>query len=295
MQVPDVEERRVCSFDDTELAYHVVGEGPPLLLCNGLGGSWRAFSHQIAYLAGRYRLVSWDYRGLYASGVPRDPEALRVEDSARDAEAILAAEGIERAAVVGWSMGVQVALELFRLDPSRVAALVLLNGVAGRPFDGLFGVPAMRYVAPPLLRTLEAFPGVVQGGVRRLSAMPDVAQWVKRMGLSAGTVDEEVFQQLVESFRELDMGIYLRTLRRIGEHDATDLLAEIDVLTLMIAGERDILTPTRAAEELVRRVAGADLMVVAGGTHYVAVEYPELVNLRVEKFLQERGYGPEAA
>ena len=43
-----------------------------------------------------------------------------------------------------------------------------------------------------------------------------------------------------------------------------------------------------------RRVAGAELMIVPGGTHYLAVEYPELVNLRIEKFFRERGYGVAA-
>ena len=56
------------------------------------------------------------------------------------------------------------------------------------------------------------------------------------------------------------------------------------------AGDRDAMTPRRAAEKMVRGIDGAELMVVPGGTHYVAVEYPELVNLRVEKFFHERGY-----
>ena len=85
-----VEERRVESFDGTEIAYHVVGEGPSILLGNGLGGSWKAWKHQISYLSDRYRFVSWDYRGLYRSRPPRDRDALRVEDHTRDALAISA-------------------------------------------------------------------------------------------------------------------------------------------------------------------------------------------------------------
>ena len=77
MKPLDVEERRVRSFDGTEIAYHVVGQGDPVLLCNGLGGSWMAWSHQVRYFQSHRRFISWDYRGLYRSGAPADETALR--------------------------------------------------------------------------------------------------------------------------------------------------------------------------------------------------------------------------
>ena len=63
---PPVEERRFVSFDGTAIAYQAVGQGRPILLCNGLGGGWEAWSHQISSFRDRYRLLCWDYRGLYA-------------------------------------------------------------------------------------------------------------------------------------------------------------------------------------------------------------------------------------
>jgi|GEM_PF-4515996 len=63
-----VEERRAVSFDGTELAYHVTGEGPPIVLANGLGGSWKAWKHQIAYLGDRYRFISWTIAACIARG-----------------------------------------------------------------------------------------------------------------------------------------------------------------------------------------------------------------------------------
>ena len=83
MVQPAVEERRVTSYDGTDIAYHVVGRGRPVLLCNGLGGSWVAWTHQIRYLSDRYRFISWDYRGLYRSGPPATPGALQIDAHAR--------------------------------------------------------------------------------------------------------------------------------------------------------------------------------------------------------------------
>lgn len=291
MDFPPVEERRIHSFDGTELAYHVFGEGPPVLLCNGLGGSWKAWVHQMRHLGGRYRFVSWDYRGMYRSGAPRDDRALRVVDHALDGLAVMDAEGIERSALFGWSMGVQVALEIFRASPERVAALVFLNGVAGRTFHSVLNVPALSHVIPSMLRGIGSIPTIAEAFTRSVIARPEAVKMVKGVGLAAPSLDEGVFEALAGSFAELDMARYMRILELLGEHDAHDLLGSVDVPTLVIAGERDVLTPRPAVERMARRIRGADFLAIPGGTHFVAVEYPELVSLRIEKFFEERGYG----
>ncbi len=290
MKPVKVEEQRVASFDGTDLAYHVVGEGPPILLANGLGGSWKAWTHQIAYFQDRYRFVSWDYRGLYRSGAPPEPDALRVEDHAEDALAVLDHAGIEQTAIFGWSMGVQVALELYRLAPDRVKMLVLINGVAGRPWESAFNVPQLGAMIPTILGAIRRIPGITQSVTERVVEWPETITWAKRVGLAGHTLDDDIFAQLAGSFAQLDMALYVRTLELLGDHDARGCLEELDVPVLVISGDRDLFTPRRAAEDMVHRVRGAELLVVPGGTHYVAVEYPELVNLRVEKFFRERGY-----
>ncbi|NCQ59161.1 MAG: alpha/beta hydrolase [Myxococcales bacterium] len=295
MRDGDVEERRFSSFDGTVLARHRVGEGPPILLCNGLGGSYKAWVHQIDYLCDRYSFHSWDYRGLYASAAPSDADALSVEDHARDALAVLDAAEQERAVLAGWSMGVAVALEVFRQAPERVAGLVLVNGVAGGLFPGILERPELGEFLPRALRTLSFVPGITEALTRRIVRMPETVQWAKRLGLAAGTLDESIFGELAASFADLDMQVYLRILERLGEYDARPFLSEVDVPTLVVAGERDRFTPRRAMREMADAVHGAEMMVVPGGTHYVAVEYPELVNLRLEKFLRERGWPPRGA
>ena len=287
---PPVEERRFVSFDGTEIAYQAVGQGRPILLCNGLGGSWEAWSHQIQYFRDRYRLLSWDYRGLYGSSPPANPGALEIVDHARDGLRLLEEDGADRAAIVGWSMGVQVGLEMFRAAPERVASLTMINGVAGRPWDYVFNLNLLGRLLPPVLRGLRTVPRAIEAAVRQATRLPDPGEWVKRIGLAANTLDEQVAAELVVKFRSLDMDTFIRLLERMGEHDGWDLLPLIDVPTLIIIGSRDLLTPRSAAERMARRIRGTEIMVLPGATHYAALEYPEMVNLRLEKFLRERGY-----
>lgn len=287
---PPVEERRFVSFDGTEIAYQSVGQGRPILLCNGLGGAWEAWSHQIQYFRDRYRLLSWDYRGLYGSSKPADPNALAITDHARDALHLLKEEGVDRAAVVGWSMGVQVGLEMFRAEPERVASLAMLNGLPGRPWDYVFNLNLLGRLLPPFLRGLRSMPRAIEAVVRQATRLPDPGEWAKRTGLAAGTLDEQVVSELVTKLRSLDMDTFIRLLQCMGEHDGWDLLPLIDVPTLVIAGSRDVFTPSSAAERMARRARGTEIMILPGATHYAALEYPEMVNLRLEKFWRERGY-----
>jgi pimeloyl-ACP methyl ester carboxylesterase len=290
MMPPPVEERRFVSFDGTEIAYQAVGQGRPILLCNGLGGSWEAWSHQIQYFRDRYRLLSWDYRGLYGSALPAERDRLGVVDHARDALHLLGEEGAERAAIVGWSMGVQVGLEIFRAAPEQVASLAMINGLAGRPWDYIFNFNLIGRLLPPFLRGLRSMPRAIEAVVRQATRIPDPGEWAKRIGLVANTLDPQVVDELVGKFRTVDMDTFIRLLERMGEHDGWDLLPLIDVPTLIISGSRDVFTPRSAVERMARRLRGSEVMLLPGATHYAALEYPELVNLRLEKFFRERGF-----
>ena len=284
-----VEERRVGSSDGTELAYHVAGHGAPIFLANGLGGTWRAWQHQIAYLQEHHRFVTWDYRGLYGSEAPRDPEAIRIEDHVEDALAILEAENLSHVTVVSWSMGAQVALELFRRAPKRIRSLVFVNAIAGWRHDTKFDARALRWMLPNLIGGLRQMPEPLRALTRRAARSPETLVWAKRLGLASRTLDDNLFTDLVRSFEGLDLDYYLRVFETFCSHDASDVLPLVDVPSLVISGDRDFFTRREAAETMAQTVRGADLLVVPGGTHYVALEYPELVNLRLEKFLRERG------
>ncbi|MBX7195033.1 MAG: alpha/beta hydrolase [Sandaracinaceae bacterium] len=287
-----VEEKRVRSFDGAEIAYHVVGSGPPIVLVNGLGGSWRAWSHQIRRFSGEFRFISWDYRGMYQSPIPRDRDELAVGRHALDGLAVLAAEGITRCEAFGWSMGVQVSLEMFRAAPHLFTSLVLVNGVAGSPFKTLAGSAAVGGLAPPLLRRMQDVPRLVAAVTRHAVHWPGTVDLAVKLGIASSTIDREVFGVLARSFSGLDMRVYARMLEQLGDHDAHDVLRRIEVPVLMIAGGRDLMTPRIAAERIVRGVQRGELFVVPEGTHYIAVEYPALLNERIDRFHRDHGLFP---
>jgi pimeloyl-ACP methyl ester carboxylesterase len=292
-----VDTRYVTSFDGTRIAYHVTRapfEGAPaILLANGLGGppaSWRA---QIDYLSDRFRMLTWDYRGMYGSGKPpgNDAKAYEVPNHVRDLEIIAKTEGITEAAVIGWSMGVQVSLETYRRLPQLAKALVLINGTAGRALDTVSPLPGMKVVMPSLVDLARKAHVLAQKLAQKATSQPEMLLWFKRMGLIGETFDDGVFAELVHQYSGLDMDAFFQNLKAIGTHDASDMLTSIAVPVLVITGDKDAFTPRALAQQMARNIRTAEMLVVRGGTHYTCVEFPELVNLRIERFFREHGFG----
>lgn len=291
-----IDTRRVESFDGTAIAYHVTPEpfagAPWVILANGLGGTYVAWRGLIDYLKPRYRFLTWDYRGLYASQRPSPDTqaAYAIPAHVRDLQAILAAERIEAASFIGWSMGVQVLLEAYRSSPACARNLVLINGTYGRPLDSLSPLPGVAAVLPSLVEVARRAHALATQVTRKATGQPEAATWFKRLGLVGKTMEDGVFAELVTAFGGLDMEPFFRNLQAIGEHDAEDVLATVALPALVITGDRDLMTPPALAQQMARKIPGAELLIVRGGTHYTVVEQPELVSLRVERFFRENGF-----
>lgn len=284
--------RTLEASDGTTLRYFDSGGGlPPIVLANGLGGPLSAWKHQIQHLRGRYRIISWDYRGLYGSCLPPGSRPdLSIGAHVGDLLRVLEVTGEQRAAVVGWSMGVQVALELYAKRPDLVSHLVLVNGTFGRPLHGV-GVPFAKYFLPHAVDRARRMHRAGNVVLQRASRWPETGTWLKRLGVISKTLDPELFSEMVADFGSLDLELYFTMLGILGKHDAAHVVPSIRVPTLVITGTRDLFTPPHVAEKMAESVPGGELLIVPGATHYSACEYPELINLRLDKFFHEHGYG----
>jgi pimeloyl-ACP methyl ester carboxylesterase len=283
----EMDTRRVRSFDGTQVEYQVSeGQGPWLVLVNGLGAGLAAWNHQINYLRDHVRFLTWDYRGLRA-GPDDEPVAMPgppVEVHAKDMAAVLAAENVQGGVWMGWSMGAQVMLEAFRSGPARPDDLVLINPCYGRrpAHRGAF-----RRLYPHALGLLDRNPSVLERLLRRSASWPETVSWLKRFGVVGSTIDEDALAEVVAHFGSVDAAAYITSLRATSSHRVDGILGAIDVPTLVILGEKDVVTPRAIAEPLARQIPNAELFVIRGATHFALLEYPELMNLRVEKFLRE--------
>lgn len=277
--------------DGLELYYRVVGEGPPLVCCNGVGVSTFFWKYIVAHFRDRYRVVVWDYRGHGLSAMPTDLRRteLGMERNADDLLTVLDAADIrEPAVLLGHSMGCQVILEFHRRHPERTRALIPMFGTFARPLDTFMDNPRSRDIFR-IVRRVARLGG--RSGTRLmlpLYAGPLAFPFSKVTGLIdkyyAGYSDMRKYN---EHLVHMDPQIFLEMVGRMADHDLTEHLAHVRVPTLVVAGEKDLFTPLHRSEEMARRIPDAEIMILPEASHAAIIEYPDAINRRIDRFLSE--------
>ena len=207
-----VDQRSVVARDGTRIGYQVRGDGPCVVLANGLGGTYIAFKYLYEALAG-YKVICWDYRGLYTSAAPKDPLANTIVHQVDDLMAILDQEHVDDFVIAGWSMGVQVALETIRIHRERVRGLYIINGTYGRTFRTVMGSRIVGRVIPALLRLIKAQAGLAGRATKIVAGSDALISAMKRFGLVSPTIDMEIFRIVAGGFQSIDWAIDSRPAR----------------------------------------------------------------------------------
>jgi pimeloyl-ACP methyl ester carboxylesterase len=275
--------------DGTPIFWSSTGRGSPaVVLTDGIGCAgyiWRALRPA---LAEDRRVIQWNYRGHGASGAPRNPARMTVEDCAGDLAAVLADAREPRAVVFGHSMGVQVALELHRRHPARVAGLILAQGAPGRLLDAFRDSPAARLAFPWAKDLILRHPELARVAFRTLVPTEFALEYALENEVDRSRVDRADMQRYFDDLAQVEPALFVRLLASAAEHDARPHLRDVQVPTLIIAGERDTFTPKRLSLEMHRAIRGSEVLVVPGGTHVAILEAQDLVARTVRAFLANR-------
>jgi pimeloyl-ACP methyl ester carboxylesterase len=229
--------------------YHAVGDGPPVVLVHGLGGSARWWGRTTQALAEGHRVILPELPGFgfgLRLGLERSP--FRLAEAPDVLRGLLDRLGIETARLVGHSLGALVCAGVAAAAPDRVERLVLIAPPVRTAGAGLAGN------ALPLARTLLGLPLAAA-----VTVATDLASRSPRAMLRAAG---EVL---------------------IGEHAAE--LARLIVPTLLLWGARDALVPATGAAELAAVVPGARLRLIPGAGHVPMLDRPEALAGEVRAFL----------
>jgi pimeloyl-ACP methyl ester carboxylesterase len=250
------------------------GQGPAVVFGHGLLYDHRMYLSQIRALAADYSAVAIDSRGHGASGLPEGIWTIR-EQSA-DYVRVMDTLEIDRAVVVGQSMGGMAALHLALDYPDRVAGMVLIDTSAGaeRPLRRvryrLLVVLAQTFGVRPWL--LKEASKVMYGPTFRRSHQAEVQRW---LGTMAG----------------YDPNVIARTLHPVVTRPSVvDRLGAISVPVLVIVGEEDRTTPPPESELMAERLPDARLVTLPRTGHMAPIEQPEETAGLIREFLLEIGW-----
>jgi len=267
----------VRSTDGCRIHYEVTGRrsAPPVLLIQGLGMDKHGWIMQRLAFSWKYRVIALDNRGAGRSDKPLGDYDLY--QMAQDSVAVLDDLGIERAHVVGASMGGAIAQIVGVMFPDRVRSLSLvctacrnspwrrelLSGWADAARDegvGTMASRAARWVIGP----------------RSFRRVVPVLGWLGPLGFGRSG---EAFASQVAAILAAD-------------HTLSEQLGTITVPTIVIVGNQDILTPRGESEELADRIPTAELVVISGAAHGIMIEHASTFNRVLGDFLHraEKAY-----
>ena len=257
--------------DGVRIAYEVLGDGEPLLFIHGLGYDRRGWGPLPALLAADFQVLIFDNRGVGESDVPEGPYA--VSQMAADAVAVLDDAGIERAHVLGVSLGGYIAEEIALTYPDRVRKLVLGSTAPG----GTRSHP----MPQAGLEAFGRFPTMEREAGLRLMVENSLGAHAVR---ERPELVEEIFAYRLE--RAPTLAGWQAQAYAGATFDAYDRVSEIAAPTLVIQGGADTVVDPRNADLLAELIPDARVELVPERGHLVVWQEAELLAPIVREFLR---------
>jgi 3-oxoadipate enol-lactonase len=247
-----------------ELYYEVHGEGPALVLAHGGGGNHLSWWQNVPELSRHYRCVTFDHRGFGDShDIANGPGANAFVE---DLHQLLDHLGIERAAVVGQSMGGWTVLGFAVAYPARVSTLVLCDTGAG--VDD-----------PEIVRELSSIRETGKGNLAQILTRAYAADFPRR---------DPMRHFLYQQISGLNGHVPSKLLPMlIGLKHRLDAIVEKRIPTMLIVGEEDALASPRVMELIAGKIPNSRFVKVPGAGHSVYFERPTEFNRLLLDFLKE--------
>jgi pimeloyl-ACP methyl ester carboxylesterase len=265
--------------------------GPTVVLCNGLGtGPWAwpaLFAPDCAV-----RVVSWDHRGVGGSARPADERRVGIEEFVEDALSVMDHYGVDRAVLMGWSMGVNTMFELALAHPERVRGLFAVCGVPGDTFATMLGplhLPhwAARAATVSLSRALKVGGRLLTPIASRLPIGPRAVAVLDHTGFMLPVADLEMTARAIREFLSTPVEWYFHLALRTSEH-ARVSLSKVDVPACFVAGRYDVLAGARDMRSAAARMREATYVELRA-SHFAQMERPEVVHDLLLEFLERLG------
>ena len=254
--------------DDAEIFYEIKGDGPAVVLLHPFPSDHEFWVPVIPALESRYRLILPDIRGHGASEIGQGPAFM--PKHAADIARILDATGVGKAAFIVCSIGGYIVFEFLRRFRPRISALALCDT---RP------QPDTREGRAARLKSAEAV--LEQGTEPFLQSMIP-----KLLGPTSVASRPDLVEGALRMMRKMSPEDVSLVLRGMAERpDSVPDLKHIQVPTLILTGEEDVLTPTVDAELMRQSIPNSRLKMIPKAGHYAPWERPEAVAPLLRQFL----------
>ena len=249
----------------------------PVVVSNGLGTPPEAWPTLMRDTR-RFRAVGWYYRGTAGGDRPHDRTHVRIQDHVEDLVAVMDHEGMDRAVLACWSLGVNVGFEAARRHPDRVAGLMAVAGVPGGTFRSMgapLGVPrrVRQTLGTTTARAMRGAAPALHLVARTLPLNPVTAWAIAHTGIVLPAATPARLLPTLREFVRHDFRWYMTLALGAADHARMDL-SFVHVPTTIVAGRWDVLASWKDMVEAAAQVPDSRVEVLPG-SHFLPVEYPD--------------------
>lgn len=245
---------------------------------------WR---HQVNYFAEKYQLITFDYRGHHRSAIPKNDQNITLQWLATDVQDLARFLDLKEVVCFGHSLGVTVSALYGMLDPQVVRGLVLICGAVSNPFRGMFFTDRMDKLYRYCAKIYEVAPLVMTTVWRKFTERNKLSFFLtSRLGFNPDLAEEADVLGYMEGVNNAPVSTFFSLLKDYTQFDGRPKLKNLKVPTLVVAGEDDCITPFELQAEMARLIPQGELERIATGSHNAHADLPELVNKKIEDFLE---------
>ena len=263
------------AMNGVNLYYQVHGDGEPLVLIQGFGGGHEGWFFQTRAFKRYFKVIVFDNRGIGRSD--KSPEPYTIRTMADDVIGLLDHLGIEKAHILGMSLGGMVAQEVGINYGSRVNKLVLVCTHAGdRDTSDMH---------PDMLKSM---------GIEEGSDVPDIAgidmnktfSTIVRLAFNKRLYRMILVPLAQYQIKRTGVGGHMEQMEAVVDHQTADRLHLVESRTLVITGSDDKIISPHSSEDIAAQIPDSRLVKIAGGSHAFSIEMRHRFNSEVLEFLR---------
>jgi len=241
---------------DINLFYRLEGKGGPIVFSHGWSLDHRMWEAQVEYFSANHRIILYDHRGHGRSDKPKT--GYSIKQLVADLYSLIQGLGLGKVILVGHSMGSLIAQKFALAHPENVRKLVLASSTA-RIVDPLY-----------------------------ISSLVSLGSFFAKLSRIHTRINISDINKLFEMWKSGSKVPMVQCTKAIASFDTRDEISEIEIPTLVIGGEEDLLIPKEMVEHLNQQIKDSVLAFIPAAGHMMMMEQPEAFNKILGEFIDNR-------
>lgn len=274
------------AFDGTPIYYETRGKGDPIVFIYGIACLMNHWHLQVEHFAKTHQVILFDIRGHHKSTPVTNTNNFKFEHLAFDVKGLLNHLNIKQAHFVGHSFGVPYLIKTYEQFPEIFSSMTFINGFARNPLKKLFGFefvePLFNFLREQHRKSPDLWNNLWRGMIDNPLAFQIAAL---AGGFNIRLTQFKDIEMYGRGVSRLELVYFFELFEQLLQFDGVNVLQKISCPTLIIAGDRDMLTPVSFQKEMHQAIKDSEYLMIPYGSHCSQLDFPEFVNLKFHEFI----------